>query len=548
MARLPAVGGDSNNWGSILNEYLSVEHNTDGTLKNAVKKGDLVFDVRDYGAVMGSSVSTGQKAVNLTAINSAKTAALAAGGGTILINGDLYVSDTVDFSNLGQTTIALVGTGALAQGSSIFFDGTDGTNYAFTLSGTSYFRISNLTINGRSKAKYGLFCARDVYPNTAGKHSFYDVRVVECKIASHLNYASEENLYLKCQFQRSPIGAIFTAFPVVSDPSVVGSTPCDFGATYQSSIAHHLYDCAIGSEYATTRCGLMIMGSMVKVFGGAIQAATGAEAYVIIDSTRRQCTFYNVDLDGNLANIGYKIGYFTQGLTPTYNWGNTIIISGGHMTINGTSGTSFISAYYLRHSIIEGISFNGPANTAIGFDLLDSLCRGNNFTNCVHDDNRDVTINDSSSDPSNIQITNGQIKFLAASGTTDPTISYASSAPSRLFLNAGIYTNPPSGTNVITQKRQGESATIFQITDTGILSWGDGTNATDTSLYRTSADVLRTNDQFRAGDGIATKTKAGAISDTDFTATPPDGTIALDTTNHRLCVRSGGTWRYTQLT
>lgn len=34
MARLPTPGGDNNNWGSILNDYLSTAHNTDGSLRN----------------------------------------------------------------------------------------------------------------------------------------------------------------------------------------------------------------------------------------------------------------------------------------------------------------------------------------------------------------------------------------------------------------------------------------------------------------------------------------------------------------------------------
>lgn len=33
MTRLPNPGGDDNTWGSILNDFLSVEHNADGTLK-----------------------------------------------------------------------------------------------------------------------------------------------------------------------------------------------------------------------------------------------------------------------------------------------------------------------------------------------------------------------------------------------------------------------------------------------------------------------------------------------------------------------------------
>jgi hypothetical protein len=35
MARLPTVGGDDDNWGSVLNEFLGVEHNSDGSHKDA---------------------------------------------------------------------------------------------------------------------------------------------------------------------------------------------------------------------------------------------------------------------------------------------------------------------------------------------------------------------------------------------------------------------------------------------------------------------------------------------------------------------------------
>jgi hypothetical protein len=35
MTRLPTPGGDDNHWGTLLNDFLSVEHNSDGTLKVA---------------------------------------------------------------------------------------------------------------------------------------------------------------------------------------------------------------------------------------------------------------------------------------------------------------------------------------------------------------------------------------------------------------------------------------------------------------------------------------------------------------------------------
>jgi hypothetical protein len=39
MPRLPQLGGDDGNWGQILNDFLSVEHNADGTLKGAAQGG-----------------------------------------------------------------------------------------------------------------------------------------------------------------------------------------------------------------------------------------------------------------------------------------------------------------------------------------------------------------------------------------------------------------------------------------------------------------------------------------------------------------------------
>ena len=43
MAQLPQVGGDENTWGQVLNEFLEVSHNDDGTLKedSLVYKGFL---------------------------------------------------------------------------------------------------------------------------------------------------------------------------------------------------------------------------------------------------------------------------------------------------------------------------------------------------------------------------------------------------------------------------------------------------------------------------------------------------------------------------
>jgi hypothetical protein len=40
MARLPTPGSDNGTWGDVLNQYLSVTHNSDGTLKDGALAAD----------------------------------------------------------------------------------------------------------------------------------------------------------------------------------------------------------------------------------------------------------------------------------------------------------------------------------------------------------------------------------------------------------------------------------------------------------------------------------------------------------------------------
>ncbi|MEJ0072848.1 MAG: hypothetical protein WDN27_02030 [Candidatus Saccharibacteria bacterium] len=57
--RLPIPGSDDGHWGGILNDFLEVEHNADGTLKTAVKSintktptnGAVTLAASDVGAI-----------------------------------------------------------------------------------------------------------------------------------------------------------------------------------------------------------------------------------------------------------------------------------------------------------------------------------------------------------------------------------------------------------------------------------------------------------------------------------------------------------------
>lgn len=52
MVRLPSPGGDAGEWGQILNDYLQIEHNADGTLKKA---GDITQALQDAAAAQATA-------------------------------------------------------------------------------------------------------------------------------------------------------------------------------------------------------------------------------------------------------------------------------------------------------------------------------------------------------------------------------------------------------------------------------------------------------------------------------------------------------------
>ena len=76
MARLPVPGSDSGTWGSVLNDYLAVSHDSDGTIKAAAV---------DSAALQSNSVS-GSKLQD----DSVTNAKLNSGSGS---NGDVLTKD-----------------------------------------------------------------------------------------------------------------------------------------------------------------------------------------------------------------------------------------------------------------------------------------------------------------------------------------------------------------------------------------------------------------------------------------------------------------------
>ena len=107
MARLPVPGSDNNTWGNILNDFLGVEHNADGTLKasgslankadvsalaTTVKQGDLLVNVKDYGAI-GNGTANDTAAV-VAALAAAANRTLYFPKGTYKVDPDALVASS----------------------------------------------------------------------------------------------------------------------------------------------------------------------------------------------------------------------------------------------------------------------------------------------------------------------------------------------------------------------------------------------------------------------------------------------------------------------
>lgn len=107
MTRLPTVSGDSNTWGTVLNQFLQVGHNASGSTSN----GMPVFNVKDdaYGALGDGSTD------DTTAIQAAITAAQSAGGGVVFVppvSTSYIINNTLTIS---ANNVQIVGAGWASQ-------------------------------------------------------------------------------------------------------------------------------------------------------------------------------------------------------------------------------------------------------------------------------------------------------------------------------------------------------------------------------------------------------------------------------------------------
>lgn len=112
MSRLPTPGSDNNRWGNILNDFLSVEHNTDGSLKRAAQITQAIADAAQAlqtTAQVQSTISqiSSDAAAAQTAASQAQTAATQAANDVAAALNQIVTIQTYDGSQQQLKLLAM---------------------------------------------------------------------------------------------------------------------------------------------------------------------------------------------------------------------------------------------------------------------------------------------------------------------------------------------------------------------------------------------------------------------------------------------------------
>lgn len=329
--------------------------------------------------------------------------------------------------------------------------------------------------------------------------------------------------------------------------------------------------------------GLLLKRCRIYGHGDAGVYSRGYNFYCVID----QCDIY-----GNLGDYNIQAMRATTGSQYRTNVLQLVKsnVHGGDGGINAQDCTHVIISEGCGFEASSGVNPEVNINTCTSVDIKDNYFERSSSGTAeiikidgADTSNRSIGVNvagniiSTSSAITHDQVSLGFVDYYVSTGNTfvrsgASVNSLAVGANSRYVLSmdklaSGWYTVASGATGVnilengvnrsigVSSASIVESAQIagdanyrFQKVSTGELRWGNGSSAWDTNIYRVGVNKLQTDDMFVASDSVIIKPVAGVVSDGSFTAAVASGLIAVDTTNSRLYVRVGSTWKYATLT
>lgn len=141
MARLPVVGGDDNDWGSVLNSFLAVAHNTDGTIQQSA-----IASSGGVTAVNGKTPSNGVITLAAADVGAIVSSSMGAANGVATLN------------NTTQVPLAQLGNGSVSAGKVLTATSASAASWSSQTYGypgaTLLVAASNSTARAKSSADY----------------------------------------------------------------------------------------------------------------------------------------------------------------------------------------------------------------------------------------------------------------------------------------------------------------------------------------------------------------------------------------------------------
>jgi len=367
----------------VLNQFLQVGHNADGSLSNAMR----VYNVKDdaYGAVVNGSTD------DISAINAAVTAAGAAGGGVVYIPGVSAVSAPVTMSSPNVTLVSNGAGGGLRplpgfSGSQVVlitadFCGVRDMTIAFA--NTTY--SSNPAADGIRITGCRSGTIRDVYLNYINGWAVHSTAT-----ASIANYWWQFlNVHgFQCASGMRIAGNTSSGYNMAHTVTNCIMDQIQNSDAYQVEDAHDVLFANIeGSVTAGSGNTIHIKGNCAAVYlsnsdlGPA--PGPGLGATVQFDSTA----------NGSPTQVSFVNSIFEGGLTGvTINAGTELMFRNCDLLRNGTHGFSITAGDSI---IISGCLFdlNGATAAAGHYDINQSTTGGVMVETCWFNTPQGTTAN-----------------------------------------------------------------------------------------------------------------------------------------------------------
>ena len=373
MTRLPTAGADNNAWGTILNAFLAIAHNADGSLKNLVCITDPA-----YGAVADNGATD-----NSTAIQSAINAVSAAGGGIVFIPAGSY---GVASSIAPKSNVTLLGCGV----SSVIFRTTTGNTIDgrstvvtdFVVDGICFTGPVNQTVSTPTRARTtsgngtqtAIYISGDLDSGLPGNSSFTNFTMRNCIVKNNsalpirIGGVRGKVIVIGCEFYNNQdVGFVYNQEVIFNDNHVLMSADngvsisrgnikitCN-GNTFENCCYNGIWIAGFSTTLGPTN--FSCVGNTIKSIGNNGIYCDSAPEYGVISSNSIDC--------------GYNRGP-SDGASDTYGFG---IYVGGYPTSPRSSPTNYalgivISSNFVRTAPRGGIYLSGVQNFMISNNLL----------------------------------------------------------------------------------------------------------------------------------------------------------------------------------